>query len=100
MGQAGLALNVLSCPFYGGTPTSGSWLNAAETFFSAMTRRRLRRGTCRSLVDLQAPIKCYLADHNANPQTFLPDRNTGKHRHQAGLAECVSALAHTRHGRP
>ena len=25
------------------TPTSGSWLNAVETFFSALTRRRLRR---------------------------------------------------------
>src|SRR5918995_4474582 len=26
------------------TPTSGSWLNAVETFFSTLTRRRLRRG--------------------------------------------------------
>src|SRR3954469_18772465 len=31
------------------TPTSGSWLNAVATFFSAMTRRRLRRGMFRSL---------------------------------------------------
>jgi transposase len=38
------------------TPTSGSWLNAVETFFSAMTRRRLRRGVFHSLVDLQAAI--------------------------------------------
>ena len=52
------------------TPTSGSWLNAVETFFSAMTRRRLRRGVFRSLVDLQAAINCYLADHNANPKPF------------------------------
>ena len=27
------------------TPTSGSWLNAVETFFSALTRRRIRRGS-------------------------------------------------------
>ena len=26
------------------TPTSGSWLNAVETFFSTLTRRRLKRG--------------------------------------------------------
>jgi DDE superfamily endonuclease len=26
------------------TPTSGSWLNAVENFFSALTRRRLKRG--------------------------------------------------------
>ena len=53
------------------TPTSGSWLNAVETFFSAMTRRRLRRGVFRSLVDLQAAIRRYLADHNASPRPFI-----------------------------
>src|SRR5262245_6028547 len=26
------------------TPTSGSWLNAVESFFSTLTRRRLKRG--------------------------------------------------------
>jgi transposase len=53
------------------TPTSGSWLNAVETFFSAMTRRRLRRGTFRSLVELQAAINRYLAEHNADPKPFV-----------------------------
>jgi transposase len=53
------------------TPTSGSWLNAVETFFSAMTRRQLRRGVFRSLVDLQAAINRYLADHNTNPKPFV-----------------------------
>ena len=53
------------------TPTSGSWLNAVETFFSAMTRRRLRRGAFHSLVDLQAAINRYLAEHNANPKPFV-----------------------------
>jgi transposase len=52
------------------TPTSGSWLNAVETFFSAMTRRRLRRGVFRSLVDLQTAINRYLAEHNAEPKPF------------------------------
>ncbi len=53
------------------TPTSGSWLNAVETFFSAMTRRRLKRGVFRSLVDLQAAIHRYLAEHNAAPKPFV-----------------------------
>ena len=35
------------------TPTSASWLNAVETFFSALTRRRLKRGVFRSITDLQ-----------------------------------------------
>src|SRR3954454_18060533 len=53
------------------TPTSGSWLNAVEGFFSAMTRRRLRRGVFRSLVDLQAAIHRYPAEHNADPKPFI-----------------------------
>src|SRR5215213_9549547 len=53
------------------TPTSGSWLNAVETFFSAMTRRRLRRGSFASLVDLQATIKRYLEQHNTDPKPFV-----------------------------
>jgi transposase len=53
------------------TPTSGSWLNAVETFFSALTRRRLRRGVFRSVVDLQAAINRYLKDHNDDPKPFV-----------------------------
>ena len=53
------------------TPTSGSWLNAVETFFSVLTRRRLRRGIFRSIVDLQAAINRYLDEHNANPKPFV-----------------------------
>jgi transposase len=53
------------------TPTSGSWLNAVETFFSALTRRRLKRGVFRSIVELQAAINRYLAEHNRDPQPFV-----------------------------
>ncbi len=53
------------------TPTSASWLNAVENFFSTLTRKRIRRGSFHSLVDLQAAIKRYLADHNANPKPFV-----------------------------
>lgn len=52
------------------TPTSGSWLNAVETFFSAMTRRRIRRGVFHSVEDLKAAIARYLAEHNADPKPF------------------------------
>ena len=53
------------------TPTSGSWLNAVETFFSALTRRRLRRGVFRSVADLQAAINRYLKEHNNDPNPFV-----------------------------
>ena len=52
------------------TPTSASWLNAVEGFFAALTKRRLRRGVFRGLVDLQAAINRYLAEHNLHPKPF------------------------------
>jgi transposase len=53
------------------TPTSASWLNAVETFFSVLTRRRLKRGDFRSLVDLQSAINRYIAEHNDRPRPFV-----------------------------
>ena len=52
------------------TPTSASRLNAVEGFFSALTRRRLKRGVFCSLVDLQAAINSYVAEHNKHPKPF------------------------------
>jgi transposase len=53
------------------TPTSASWLNAVENFFSALTRRRIRRGVFKSIVDLQAAINRYIQENNDNPKPFL-----------------------------
>ena len=53
------------------TPTSCSWLNAVESFFSRLTRRRLKRGVFRSIVDLQAAINRFIEDHNAEPKPFV-----------------------------
>ena len=52
------------------TPTACSWLNAVETFFATLTKRRLRRGGFRSIVDLQTAIKRYIAEHNGKPKFF------------------------------
>ena len=53
------------------TPTSGSWLNAVESFFSKMTRQRIRRGVFRSIADLQNAINRYLKEHNDDPKPFI-----------------------------
>jgi hypothetical protein len=42
-----------------------------KTFFSALTRGRLRRGDFRSVVDLQAAIHRYNAEHNDDPRPFV-----------------------------
>ncbi|MEK6212424.1 MAG: IS630 family transposase [Pseudomonadota bacterium] len=53
------------------TPTSASWLNAVEGFFAKLTRRRLKRGVFRSVVDLQAAINRFVAETNADPKPFV-----------------------------
>jgi transposase len=53
------------------TPTSASWLNAVEGFFSARSRRRLRRGVFRSVADLQEAIGRYIRDHNKTSRPFV-----------------------------
>ena len=53
------------------TPTSASWLNAVEGFFATLTKRRLKRGVFRSVVDLQAAINRFLKEHNETPKPFI-----------------------------
>jgi transposase len=53
------------------TPTSGSWLNAVENFFSVITRRAIRRGVFKSVADLQEAIRAYIKRHNADPVPFV-----------------------------
>ncbi len=53
------------------TPTSSSWLNLVESWFSKLTQQRLRRGVFCSVQELVAAIKDYLTHHNANPKPFV-----------------------------
>ena len=53
------------------TPTSSSWLNAVEGFFAKLTRRRLKHGVFHSLVDLQAAVNRFIAEHNRQPKPFI-----------------------------
>src|SRR5580704_12394352 len=53
------------------TPTSASWLNAVEGFFSAISRRRIRRGAFTSVGDLQNAIDRYIDAHNTDCRPFV-----------------------------
>lgn len=58
------------------TPTSASWLNAVEGFFSILTRRRLQRGVFKSVSELQTAIRQYIREHNqksAKPFVWTAD---------------------------
>jgi transposase len=52
------------------TPTSSSWLNQIERWFAEITRKRIRRGTFRSVRDLIRSIHDYVRRYNRNPQPF------------------------------
>jgi transposase len=52
------------------TPTSASWLNQVETWFSVLTRRQLRRGVHRSVRELEAALLAYTARTNDTAKPF------------------------------
>ena len=53
------------------TPTSSSWLNAVERFFSEITTKRIRRGTFRSVRELERAITAFVREHNSNARPFV-----------------------------
>jgi len=53
------------------TPKSASWINAVEGFFSAITRRRIRRGVFKSVAELQDAITRYIRQHNKAAKPFV-----------------------------
>ena len=57
-------------------PTSSSWLNLVERFFAEITRKRIRRGVFKSVLDLEVAIYRYLAEHNEQP--FVWTATAGK----------------------
>jgi transposase len=52
------------------TPTSSSWLNMVEIFFSKLTDKAIRRGIFHTVPDLIDAIEIYLATHNTDPEPF------------------------------
>jgi transposase len=60
------------------TPTSASWLNAVEGFFSTITRRRIRRGVFKSVAELEEAIRRYIQDHNRQPKPFVWTKTAGE----------------------
>jgi transposase len=52
-------------------PTSSSWVNMVECFFSQLTKKRIRRGVFHSVQELITAINEYLDNHNHNPKPFI-----------------------------
>ena len=53
------------------TPTSSSWINLVECWFSILTARQLRRGKFHSTRALESAIRAYIAENNAHAKPFV-----------------------------
>ncbi len=52
------------------TPTYGSWLNQVERWFALLTQRQIKRGTHRTVRELERAIKDSIRHHNHDPKPF------------------------------
>jgi transposase len=52
------------------TPTGASWINLVERWFAELTRRKIKRGTHRTVRHLNTDIRSWLAGWNDDPRPF------------------------------
>jgi transposase len=53
------------------TPTYSSWLNLVERWFAELTSKWLRRGSHRSVAELEQSIQAWIDSWNDNPRPFV-----------------------------
>jgi transposase len=53
------------------TPTSSSWLNLVERWFAELTNKKLKRGTHRSVQELNSDIRQWIETWNENPRPYI-----------------------------
>ncbi len=53
------------------TPTSSSWLNLVERWFSELSTKKLRRGAHRSVRQLNTDIRAWIQTWNDHPRPFV-----------------------------
>jgi len=53
------------------TPTSASWMNMVEIWFSILTNQQVRRGVYRDVPELIAAIEHFIAGYNERAQPFV-----------------------------
>ena len=58
------------------TPTSGSWLNLVEVWFGIIERQAIRRGTFRSVKELNAKIRAFINGWNDRSHPFVWTKTT------------------------
>jgi transposase len=57
------------------TPTSASWLNLVERFFSTLSEKWIKRASHTSVKELEDAIRTYIKNHNEDPKPFVWRKN-------------------------
>lgn len=75
------------------TPTGCSWLNAVESFFAKLTKKRLKRGVFRSVDELKTAIIEFIETNNHDPKPFVwtadPDKIIAKLKRATQVSESI-----------
>ncbi|SER52057.1 DDE superfamily endonuclease [Azotobacter beijerinckii] len=61
------------------TPTSASWLNLVERFFSDLSEKWIKRQAHTSVDDLGSSIEHYLDNYNQDPRSFRWHKKCGRY---------------------
>jgi transposase len=76
------------------TPTSSSWLNLVERWFGEITRKRIRRGTFSSVVDLVFAIEEFIRINNTNPKPFVWTKKVDTILEKVAHCKAVTVTSH------
>ena len=76
------------------TPTSGSWLNLVEVFFSIITRQAIRRGTFTSVPDLIGAIRTFIDGWNDRCHPFVWTKTAEEILKKASPSQTSSITGH------
>ena len=77
------------------TPTSSSWLNLVERFFSTLTQKQSRRGVYHSVGHLERCLKQYIETYNENPRPLVWTKSAGEILQKVGRARQALATLST-----
>ena len=76
------------------TPTHSSWLNAVEGWFSKLTNKGLKRGSFRSVPELQKAIRGYVESHNSASIPFVWTKSTDEILRKISKIRHLAVTAH------
>ncbi len=76
------------------TPTSSSWLNLVERWFGEITRKRIRRGSFKSVKDLIEAIQDYIRHNNQDPKPFVWTKRVDQILEKVGHCKAATVTPH------